>query len=63
VLVGLPFPLMWFVDVERGKREGVALSRELNKTTMATPDSYDADEDLDGRIDEERAVSEEVDDR
>ncbi|KAF2096311.1 autophagy protein Atg22 [Rhizodiscina lignyota] len=31
VLVGLPFPLMWFVNVERGKREGGKLARELSK--------------------------------
>lgn len=31
---------MWFVDVERGKREGMALSKELNKTTMADPRGY-----------------------
>lgn len=30
VLIGLPFPLFWLVDVERGKREGAALSEEIN---------------------------------
>ena len=29
MLIGLPFPLIYMVDVERGKREGAALSREL----------------------------------
>ena len=28
VLIGLPIPLMFLVDVERGKREGAALARE-----------------------------------
>jgi UMF1 family MFS transporter len=29
VLVGLPFPIMMLVDVERGRAEGIALAREL----------------------------------
>ena len=29
ILVGLPFPIMMCVDVERGRAEGVALAREL----------------------------------
>lgn len=29
VLIGLPFPLMLMVDVERGKAEGIALAQEL----------------------------------
>lgn len=33
VLVGLPIPLMRLVDVERGRRDGMALSLELNKST------------------------------
>lgn len=31
VLIGLPFPLMLFVDVERGRREGIALAKELEE--------------------------------
>ncbi|KAK0256850.1 Autophagy protein 22 [Friedmanniomyces endolithicus] len=29
VLIGVPVPIMWFVDVERGKREAMALAREM----------------------------------
>jgi UMF1 family MFS transporter len=29
VLIGLPFPIMMLVDVERGRAEGIALAREL----------------------------------
>ena len=29
VLIGLPIPLMFLVDVDRGKREGAALAREV----------------------------------
>ncbi|KAK0305661.1 Autophagy protein 22 [Friedmanniomyces endolithicus] len=29
VLIGVPVPIMWFVDVERGKREAIALAREM----------------------------------
>jgi hypothetical protein len=31
ILIGLPFPLMLFVDVERGRREGIALAKELEE--------------------------------
>ncbi|KAK8256749.1 autophagy-related protein 22-2 [Phyllosticta capitalensis] len=37
-LVGLPFPLMWSVDVERGRADGEALSRTLNETRGKEPD-------------------------
>ncbi|KAI9710518.1 MAG: Autophagy protein 22 [Bogoriella megaspora] len=53
VLVGLPFPLISMVDVERGKREGAALSRELGEGDAATSsgeyrpvNSIDGDEEL-----------------
>jgi UMF1 family MFS transporter len=29
VLIGLPFPIMMLVDVERGRAEGVALAEKL----------------------------------
>lgn len=35
-MVGLPFPIMLLVDVDRGRAEGIALARELQdggKTT------------------------------
>lgn len=37
-LIGLPAPLMWAVDVERGKRDGARLLRELGHTTDPNPD-------------------------
>ncbi|KAL9095527.1 MAG: hypothetical protein Q9165_002398 [Trypethelium subeluteriae] len=41
VLVGLPFPLIYMVDVERGKREGSALARELEgKENAASGGEY-----------------------
>ena len=30
VLVGLPFPIMLLVNVERGRADGIEMSRELN---------------------------------
>ncbi|KAF2400108.1 autophagy-related protein 22-1 [Trichodelitschia bisporula] len=33
VLIALPFPLMLLVDVDRGRREGVALAKELEDRT------------------------------
>ncbi|KAK8156493.1 autophagy-related protein 22-like protein [Phyllosticta citrichinensis] len=37
-LVGLPFPILWSVDVERGRADGEALSRALNETRGKEPD-------------------------
>ena len=37
-LIGLPAPLMWAVDVDRGKRDGARLLRELGHTTDARSD-------------------------
>jgi UMF1 family MFS transporter len=31
VLIGLPFPLMLMVDVERGRRDGIAMAKELEE--------------------------------
>jgi MFS transporter, UMF1 family len=36
-LIAAPFPLLLFVDVERGNREGIALAKELE----VAGDSYD----------------------
>jgi UMF1 family MFS transporter len=30
-LIAAPFPMMYMVDVERGKRDGIALSKELER--------------------------------
>lgn len=35
VLVGLPFPIMMLVDVERGRAEGIALARKLEELSRA----------------------------
>ncbi|MBE7180230.1 MAG: MFS transporter [Terriglobus roseus] len=40
VLIGLPIPLLYLVDVERGKRDGKALSDELNKGTALDASGY-----------------------
>ena len=42
VLIGLPIPLMFLVDVDRGKREGAALARETIPH-VSESDSFDAD--------------------
>jgi UMF1 family MFS transporter len=31
VLIAAPFPILMFVDVERGKRDGIALAKELEE--------------------------------
>lgn len=41
-IVGLPAPLMWFIDVERGRRQGAALARSLEGPEV---DDGDVDED------------------
>ena len=43
VLIGLPIPLMFMVNVERGKREGLALARE--ETAMLEHMSDDGNDD------------------
>jgi UMF1 family MFS transporter len=45
VLIGLPIPLMFLVDVERGKREGAALARET--MVIAEPENDGDDESND----------------
>jgi MFS transporter, UMF1 family len=47
VLIGMPIPLMYLVDVERGKREGAALARETIREVTASfvDDSSDVDAD------------------
>jgi len=47
-LIGLPFPIMLFVDVERGRAEGMALARELEDTTkvMDSPENNGGESDI-----------------
>ncbi|KAM0245142.1 hypothetical protein ACHAP5_005682 [Fusarium lateritium] len=33
-LVGLPAPLIWFIDVDRGRREGVKLAESMSDSTV-----------------------------
>ncbi|KAI9834941.1 MAG: Autophagy protein 22 [Sarea resinae] len=46
VLLAIPIPLMWAVDVERGKREGAEMARVLaeRESSNATPDEGAEDE-------------------
>lgn len=57
VLIGTPIPLMFLVDVDRGKREGAALAREsmprVNEAQSVHTTDYDADVD---QTDYERRV-------
>ena len=50
VLVGLPFPIMMLVDVERGHAEGIALARTLQHLDSGHHDlstqSNDSESDL-----------------
>lgn len=41
-IVGLPGPIMWFIDVDRGRRQGQALARSLEGPEV---DDGDAEED------------------
>ncbi|KAL2356256.1 autophagy-related protein 22-2 [Cryomyces antarcticus] len=49
-LIGLPFPLMYMVDVERGKREGAAMARELKGKKDYEPEGA-------GRIRDDRPIA------
>jgi MFS transporter, UMF1 family len=37
VLIATPFPILLFVDTERGKRDGIALAKELARATDVAP--------------------------
>ncbi|KAH3992973.1 autophagy-related protein [Parastagonospora nodorum] len=45
VLVGLPFPIMLFVNVERGREEGAALARKLEELSRLRDEAFVAAED------------------
>ncbi|KAJ4290949.1 Autophagy protein 22 [Kalmusia sp. IMI 367209] len=53
ILIGLPFPIMMLVDVERGRAEGIALARKLEEMARAEEEVSEEDvgeyagEDLD----------------
>jgi UMF1 family MFS transporter len=46
VLIGLPFPIMMLVDVERGRAEGMALARELEELARLGDGTEDEDSNL-----------------
>jgi UMF1 family MFS transporter len=46
VLIGLPFPIMMLVDVERGRSEGMALARELEELARLKDGTEDEDSNL-----------------
>jgi UMF1 family MFS transporter len=50
VLVGLPFPIMMLVDVERGRAEGVALSKELQRLAHEEEEREDRDRAYDDLV-------------
>lgn len=39
VLIGLPGPLIWFVDVERGRREGRSMAAEIERWKIRERDA------------------------
>jgi UMF1 family MFS transporter len=44
VLIALPFPLMWLVDVDRGRRDGVALAMELEDRSTVEPNEINVED-------------------
>ncbi|KAF1977173.1 MFS general substrate transporter [Bimuria novae-zelandiae CBS 107.79] len=46
VLIGLPFPIMMLVDIERGREEGYALARKLEEMARAETEEGGEEEDL-----------------
>jgi len=57
VLIGLPFPLMLFVDVDRGKREGIELAKELEEQEILDASVHFVDAHGEGPV---RLVDEEA---
>jgi len=50
-LVGLPFPIMMLVNVDRGRTEGAALAKTLEELARAQdPSHIDADDNLSQEI-------------
>ncbi|KAI9775722.1 MAG: Autophagy protein 22 [Geoglossum umbratile] len=56
VLVGMPGPILYFVDVDRGKRDGAELARELEGRKAADEATARRGEDMNGRVNEETRV-------
>ncbi len=57
-LIALPFPLMYFVNVERGRAEGIALAKEIEEqTSQAAGSAEEGDREERTRIIDEDAYS------
>jgi UMF1 family MFS transporter len=46
VLIAAPFPILLFVDVERGKRDGIALAHELEEVHESWEEDGDEEASL-----------------
>ncbi|SPN96724.1 probable Autophagy-related protein 22 [Cephalotrichum gorgonifer] len=53
-LVGLPAPLMWLIDVDRGKREGAKLAEVIEGFKVEDAGGGDVDVDVDVDVDADR---------
>ena len=54
-LVGLPAPLIWFIDVERGKREGAKVAGKIDSLEITYEVGFDNDNPIASYQDEEIA--------
>jgi UMF1 family MFS transporter len=45
VLIGLPFPIMMLVDVDRGRAEGIALAKKLAEIARQRDEAFIEDDD------------------
>ncbi|KAM0492406.1 hypothetical protein ACHAP8_009926 [Fusarium lateritium] len=63
VLVGFPAPLIWFIDVERGRREGAKLAKSITDSIVQEEDESDDGAERRGMLsDYEREFGESIDD-
>ncbi|KAH0542933.1 hypothetical protein FGG08_002702 [Glutinoglossum americanum] len=56
VLVGMPGPILYFVDVDRGRRDGEEMARELEGKKAEDEAAMGREEDMDGQAHEETRV-------
>jgi UMF1 family MFS transporter len=45
ILIGLPFPIMLLVNVDRGRAEGTALAKKLEELSRERDEAYVEDDD------------------
>lgn len=63
VLVGFPAPLIWFIDVERGRREGAKLAKSITDSIVQEEDGSDDGAERRGMLsDYEREHGQSIDD-